>query len=351
MTMNGQPSPRRILLVSVPRTASNLLLRILNIPDQPHTVTTDRGGYFFYNAFITAAKDGRLTQCPSDWTDDAKTDVQSTFQECFNRLEASCKLAEGEGKTLFAKEHAFWFFNPMAFTHAIYGDDKGPYDFSSFRVQIPNAYGSTQTFSPNNQTVFPDEYLRTWTMLFIIRHPALVFPSFCRAMNKVSKVGFTDDATLPGTLATNMTLRWTRILFDWCLDQTGSAPLLLDAHDVIHNPDAVTKFCRLAGLDPSKLKFAWERTAQVDSGSDGSAAQNAVPEQRDKWDAAKSIMLSTLEGSSGVMKDKEPGVIDIATEAKKWRAEFGEEMALLVEKAVCDAMPDYEYLKARRVFA
>ncbi|PWY77303.1 hypothetical protein BO94DRAFT_196481 [Aspergillus sclerotioniger CBS 115572] len=349
MTMNGHPSPRRLLLVSVPRTASNLLLKILNIPDQPHTVTTDRGGYFFYDAFVKAVKDGRLTQCPSDWTDDAKTDVQSAFQECFDHLEESCNLAEGEGNTMFAKEHAFWFFNPMASTQAIYGDDKGPYDFSSFRVQVPDAYGSTRTFSPNNQTVFPDEYLRTWTMLFIIRHPAIVFPSFCRAMTKVSKIGVTNDAIDLGTLATNMTLRWTRILFDWCVEQTGSAPLLLDAHDVIHNPGAVAKFCRLAGLDPNKLKFEWEKTAQADSGSDDSAAQNSVPQQRDNWDAAKSIMLSTLQGSSGVMKDKQPGVIDIATESKKWRAEFGEEMAMIVEKAVNDAMPDYEYLKANRV--
>ncbi|PYI09172.1 hypothetical protein BO78DRAFT_395042 [Aspergillus sclerotiicarbonarius CBS 121057] len=347
--MNGNPPPRRLLLVSVPRTASNLLLKVLNIPDQPHTVTTDRGGYFFYDAFVAVANDGRLTQLPSDWTEDAKADVQSAFQKCFDNLEETCTLAESGGMTIFAKEHAFWFFNPMAFTRAIYGADKGPYDFASFRVQVPSVYGPTQTFSPNNQTVFPDEYLRTWTMMFIIRHPAIVFPSFIRAMEKVSKIGIIDAAILPGTLATSVTLRWTRLLFDWCLEQTGSAPLLLDAHDVIHRPDAVTKFCRLAGLDPSKLKFEWERTTQVDSGSNSSVPQNGVPEQRDTWDAAKSIMLSTLQGSSGVMKDKEPGVIDIATEAKKWRVEFGEEMAQFVEKAVSDAMPDYEYLKARRV--
>jgi hypothetical protein len=41
--------------------------------------------------------------------------------------------------------------------------------------------------------------------------------------------------------------------------------------------------------------------------------------------------------------------IDIDAEAAKWKVEFGEEIAQMIEKAVRDSMPDYEYLKARRI--
>lgn len=343
--MESHNSPRRLLLVSVPRTASNLLLKILNIPGQPNAFAADRGGYFFYNAFHAVAKDGRLTQAPSEWTDEAKHEVQSTFQECFDHLEETCALAERENKTMFAKEHSFWLSNPMAFMQAIHGPEKGPYDFSTFHVNVPSTYGTTRTFSTNNKTVLPDEYLRTWTMAFIIRHPAIVFPSFCRAMNKISDMGVMDTKILPGTLLTNMTLHWTRSLFDWSLKQTGSTPLLLDAYDVVHNPDAITKFCQLAGLDPSKLQFQWESGVHADSVARPNGASQGVFD----WDTGKSVMLSTLNESSGVMKSKEPAVVDIPTEVKKWQLEFGEEMAQLIEKAVSDAMPDYEYLRARRV--
>ncbi|PYH97345.1 hypothetical protein BO71DRAFT_468253 [Aspergillus ellipticus CBS 707.79] len=351
--MNGHTTPNRLLLVSVPRTASNLLLKILNIPDQPDTITSDRGGYFFHAAFVSAAKDGRLTQPPRDWTDEAKRNVQSTFQQCFDRLEECCVRAESEQKLIFAKEHSFWFSNPMEFSQVVHGAEHGPYDLSSFRVNVPSRYGPTQTFSSNNKTVFPDEYLRTWRMVFIIRHPALVFPSFFRAMDRISDTELFEPGTLPGTLAANMTLRWTRWLFEWCQEQSGTAPMLLDAYDVIHRPLVVRRFCELAGLDPTKMMFEWERTANGDSdphcpGYEAARQNGVVEEHMAIWEKSMKIMTSTLDGSEGVMKEKEPGVVDIVEEAKKWRVEFGDRMAGVVEKAVWDAMPDYEYLQAQR---
>ncbi|KAE8132248.1 hypothetical protein BDV38DRAFT_261839 [Aspergillus pseudotamarii] len=346
-------APRRLLLVSYPRTASNLLLKILALADQPNVVANEQGGYFFMKAYTTASKDGCIYKPADHWTTEECDEVRSTFQECLNELEEYSSRAEKENKMLVTKEHAFWLCNPMAFSRMIHGTN-GSYD-SLFRLQVPATYGPSQTFSPNNETVFPDEYLRTWRLAFIIRHPALVFPSFYRAMMKMVAAGVIKKEELPGVLETNMSLKWTRMLYDYGMENndSDSKPLLLDAHDVIHNSAVITRFCELAGLDSSKLKFEWEKK----SDASGTPSKGTPVEQRDVTgqdvrfnnQEAQAIMLSSLAGSSGVLKDKAPVILDVNTEASKWREEFGEETSLLLEKAVLAAMPDYEYLKAQRV--
>jgi hypothetical protein len=62
-------------------------------------------------------------------------------------------------------------------------------------------------------------------------------------------------------------------------------------------------------------------------------------------------MTVTLRASKGIIKEKAPATVDIDVEAEKWKEEFGPEAAAMVEKAVRDAMPDYEYLKERRLKA
>lgn len=221
--------------------------------------------------------------------------------------------------------------------------------FNTFRLSLPDTYGPEQTFSENNQTLLPDQYLLTWQFAFLIRHPALAWPSMYRAMIRMSKLGFLDDDGVKGASVTNMTLKWTRKLFDWCLGQPGEPvePLVIDAHDIIHNPGAVLRFCEAAGLDTNAIQFVWggendEKKAENFVSSDPS-------ESKDMHQASARIMLSTLEASKGIVKDKAPAAVDIDIEAEKWRAEFGDEVAGIIEKAVWDAMPDYEYLRERRV--
>jgi hypothetical protein len=305
------------------------------------------------NAFMAGAKDNRIYKPADQWTTEECDEVRNIFQECLNDLEEYSTRAQQENKMPVTKEHAFWLCNPMAFSRMIYGTNSS-HDHL-FRPQIPDTYGPSQTFSPNNETVFSDEYLRTWRLAFIIRHPALVFPSFYRAMLKMVATNIIQKDELRGILETNMSLRWTRLLYDWGMENHDleSKPLLLDAHDVIHNPHIVTRFCRLAGMDSSKIKFEWERKPSTNGvvQHEAPTEQGATDEQRVPFvnGQAREIMLSSLVGSSGVLKDKAPETLDIAIEASKWRKEFGEESSLLVEKAVLAAMPDYEYLKARRV--
>ncbi|KAJ9492919.1 hypothetical protein VN97_g258 [Penicillium thymicola] len=342
---NGQP--HRVFLVSVPRTASNLLLKILNIRNQPTVLTSQKSGYFFFDAFMQARRDGCINKPLDQWTTDEKSETKATIQQCFNNLEDYSTRARAEKKIMFTKEHAFWFVNPGYFTSA--GDGAAtptPEQLKDFHVSIPERYGSSQTFSANNKTFMSDEYLRTWQLAFIIRHPALVYPSLYRAMQKLSKAGFIDEDGIKGLSMANMTMEWTRKLFDWCLEQPDEsvAPLVIDANDVIHNPAAVVKFCEKVGLDTASMQFEWNGSTNVSENW-----TSGVDTQVEMGKIAASIMLSTLEESRGVVKGKAPISVDIDAEVPKWRVEFGDEITELLEKATRDSMPDYEYLKASRI--
>lgn len=340
---------RRLLFISIPRSASNLLLKILNIHNQPNVLTSVKGGYFYYPAFITAAQSNQLTKPAEQWTPEEKQALQGLFQRCFETVEEYSARATSEHKTVFAKEHAFWLSSPAAFQKTIGHDD--PEFAKSFQVKIPEKYGAAQTYSPSNQTVLSDEYLRSWQMAFIIRHPALAWPSMYRAMTKLAAAGVIDEDGIMGTSLTNMSLGWTRMLYDWCAEQPDAPnpPPVIDAHDVIHNPGVVLKLCERTGLDKSVLQFEWndndaEKLTHVASASaDAPAGEHGIDR------TAASIMLSSLMGSTGLLKDKAPVNIDVKAEAEKWKVEFGDEVARLIEKAVWDAMPHYEYLKARRI--
>ncbi|KAJ6107139.1 hypothetical protein N7523_008462 [Penicillium sp. IBT 18751x] len=348
MAVDQSPVARRFLLVSVPRTASNLLLKILNIHNQPGVLTNKQGGYFLFQAFVEATRKGQLAKNPGDWSDEEVKNVHEGFQACVDTLEEWSAKARDENKVLFAKEHAFWLMNPASFQEAVTGHDDPEFS-KQFRIKT-DAYGPDQSFSPSNKTVLSNEYLRTWQMAFIIRHPALAWPSMYRAMQKVAAEGFMDEDGIKGSSATNMSLRWSRMLYDWCMEQPDqpTPPPVIDAHDLIHNPEVVLRLCEQTGLDKSVVQFEWENDAKK-SDNWAMADPSAPAEEVHFQNRAAAIMLSSLEASKGVIKDKAPANIDIAAEAEKWKVEFGEQAAQIIEKAVRDSMPDYEYLKSKRI--
>lgn len=60
-------------------------------------------------------------------------------------------------------------------------------------------------------------------------------------------------------------------------------------------------------------------------------------------------MKSTIMASSGIVEGKSAQYIDIDQEAQKWKVEFGVDEGKKMEGWVRAAMPDYEYLKAKRL--
>ncbi|KAJ6007548.1 hypothetical protein N7540_011524 [Penicillium herquei] len=347
---NVPTRPKRVLLVSLPRTASNLLMKVLNIPDQANFTTNKKGGYFFYKAFVDVTRSG-YTQMPSDkWTEAQKEEARAIYQVCFDNLEKCADEANEAGQTIFIKEHASWLFCPASFQKMVTGVHDEEF-FDVFRAKMPENFGPS-TYSLSNETIFSDEYLRSWQMVFIIRHPALAWPSYWRAMLKLSEDGIVDHVGLQRTSKTNMAMRWSRVLYDWYMEQgNGVPPPVLDAYDLINNRDAVVKFCKNIGLDPTVLQFEWDAQQNAQSWASDKAKGSAGNDMEGGQIRAANIMLSTLTHSSGVVKDKTPINVDIDAELVKWKNEFGDEIAKSIETSVAESMPDYEYLKARRLLA
>lgn len=344
LTMTATTLPRRVFLISVPRSASHLLLKIVDIHNQPKFLTNEQGGYFFFPAFAPAIHGGYADKPLNEWTSTQKEEIKASFHGCVSSLEEYSERAQKEDKAMFIKEHAYWFMNPALMYEMMTGN-KDPELFKTFQLRLSESY-DPQSFSPSNKTVLPDEYLRSWQVAFIIRHPALAWASMYRAMTKIKGFGGMGGKEFMGVWKTNTTLRWTRMVYDWCLEQ-GTQPVLVDADDVTHNPAAVKRFCELTGLDPEKMQYEWSEETVKGTGPGMHDTENEHYEMQIKINC---VMRSTVDASSGIVKDKTPtGPIDIAVEMEKWKAELGDEAAQLLHEAVLESMPDYEYLKERRI--
>ncbi|PGH26458.1 hypothetical protein AJ80_01771 [Polytolypa hystricis UAMH7299] len=340
----GSDAPRRFYLLTYPRSASNLLVRILNLDDQNVLPAEDydgsHAGYFFFQAMMLRTRLELSGKAIGEWTQDERSQAREAYQKGFDALNNYVNASEARGKLVFVKEHTPLLVEPVKETNFVHGENTS--QETPWVVKTPQ--GEHQ--SALNPTILPDEFLKTWSPTFLIRHPALAYPSLYRAVRDMAEKEGAAVAH-PDTLTADMTLHWSRSLYEFYIDHlqkypdgTSSAqldaefPIILDADDVIAQPAVVLKFAKMVGLDTSKLKFSWDPTSS---------------ETLEHMRADMKRMLSTLHASSGVVKDKLSTSIDIDEEAKKWQTEFGDDMAMNLEKWVRAAMPDYEYLKARRL--
>jgi hypothetical protein len=176
---------------------------------------------------------------------------------------------------------------------------------------------------------------------FLIRHPALVFPSNYRTARDLEGP---EAAKVDPAHDIEMTLHWSRALFDYYaaqLDKSASNgdsdsqwPIIIDADDIMLEPELVLRNASIIGLDPARLKFSWKP---------------ATTEELAKTSKFSQRMLSSLNASAGILEGKTSTNISIEDEAAKWRAEFGKEEGSKIEKWVRAALPDYEYMRARRL--
>ena len=271
-----------------------------------------------------------------DWTVAERTKIRDSYQLSFDNLQRHIRTAEEQGKHIFVKEHVNWMIEPVAETKFIYGEgstDEIPWTVNTDAEQIHSAL---------NKTIIPDEFLKSWFPTFLIRHPALVFPSNYRTyVDNEGEEAVKNEANLQ---ALEMTYHWTRTLYDWYTQhfqkpETGSSgdsiwPIILEADDIMLEPELVVKYAKIIGLDPTKLKFSWTPKRK---------------EELDKlWDVERR-MLSTISASAGILEGKTANGIVIDDEVVKWKVEFGEDEGAKIERWVRGAMMDYEYLKARRL--
>ncbi|KAF4219369.1 hypothetical protein CNMCM5878_003288 [Aspergillus fumigatiaffinis] len=342
-------TPRRFWLITYPRTASNLLNRILALDEQPNVLPCHDGGYLFKVPYrlMNDLKLGWLPQ--TEWPQEASDQLRKSYQEHFNDLVQYLNRGTAQGKITFFKEHLHFILDLTVRSRFLFGVDS--VTEQGWKMAWPSSHSIHESHSTMdlglNDTLLPDDILETLSPVFLIRHPALAFPSFLRAYRDLH--GVEASRSKDGELDFNMimTLRWTRRLYEryvltregcsyYVDDDSMDGPIILDADDVITNPEVLVRFCKFVGLDASRLRFTWESIKPE--------AAFATDEQR-----MKQRMWSTLLTSEGILSGKTSHGLDIERETARWKDEFGESDASKLENRVRAAMEDYEYLKARRL--
>ena len=133
-----------------------------------------------------------------------------------------------------------------------------------------------------------------------------------------------------------------RLAFEWFEQMAATAasggvcgPVVLDADDLIADRGVVGRLATLLGGDPEELVFEWEAVEGRILEELGSVA----------W-----VYESTLLASRGIDEGKgRAGEVDVEVEWKGWVEEFGVEVAGGLRRFVEAALPDYEYLKGKRL--
>lgn len=335
-------SRSRILIITYPRTASNLLMRMLSLPDQPNALAAESGGYFFMPA-IRHMREANLVGRPIEqWTEHEREKFDHVYQLCFENLQHLVLSAQEAQKKAVVKEHAPFMIDPTAQSKYLHGRANGS-KLATWKVRSPDIYNNEDLPElPTNESALPEGFLARWFPTFLIRHPALAFPSYYRVMLSFQGGDLEKMGEVECQLDEALTLRWTRMLYDWYMalwqgsvSETGSPkPVVLDADDILTNPDLVCHYCALVGLDSSKVRFAWDKTGESELG-------NVNPVQLRTRD--------TLFASSGIVQGKTFKGLTLDGEVSKWKTEFGEIEGGKLEKWVRDAMPDYEYLWGERL--
>lgn len=328
-------SPRRIWLVSYPRTASNLLLRILALDEQPNVLSCKNDGYFFESVSRLIVEMGLRTKPLAEWPQEGKDRLMEGYQSCFNKLLDYQNTGAAQSKTTFFKEHVHFALDPTARSRYVFGKDSVFEE--PWKAVIPGQESRAGAQSTLNHTVFPDEFIMTLSPIFLIRHPALAVPSFYRAYRDLFGVEMAKTKEAEAHIMSATSLNWPRRLYEWYIlhkqnlnycEGTGvDSPIVIDADDYINDPGTLPRVCEILGLDASKLRFTWHPVEP--------------PKER-----TKRRMHSTLCSSSGVLPLKTSLGLDIDNEAIKWKDEFGEDGGAIVEKFARASMEDYEYLKA-----
>ncbi|KAI4263863.1 MAG: hypothetical protein L6R42_001010 [Xanthoria sp. 1 TBL-2021] len=330
--MASNANPCRYYLISYPRTASNLLLKILALDRQPNVSTGEfDGGYFFLPVDIAIARLGLQGRNVDDWTADEVREVRDKAQDCFETMRQCVESAESRGHKSFIKEHTVFLADPTV---------RSRLRFSSVRESPWTVeYGGGASHSSLNFTMLPDEFLLTFLPIFLIRHPAQAFPSLYRA---IVKLDGKEAADRDDFAALMITLEWTRSLYEFYVQRQGSLacspaesvhwPIIIDADDIMAHPNVVAQLCDRMGMDHQQLRFSWDQVRTEDIS-----------------DVDLKVLRSTLYESTGIIGGKTSTDLDIDAEAAKWRAEFGNTAAERIAKLVREATSHYDYLRERRL--
>jgi hypothetical protein len=338
----SQPAPVHNILFTIPRTASHLLIKLLNLSSQPSILcpANNKDGYLFLPALVQRFKNN-LTERPiGEWSEADKKGTQEALQAGFDDWVTLIEHAEDDGRGTYVKEHINWLLDPILEARAL--GSTSPTDVEGFEVSWSGG-SKEQERNMLNLTCLPTNFLlNSVKPTFLIRHPALTFPSALRTTIDIE--GLSVALASERTQRWECTYAWTLSLYRLYTQTPGfrratlvddiKYPIVLDASD-LSNEGMVKRYARAVGLDEEKVQFEWQVAGKEEVEGVGKAEQR---------------MKSTINASKGVDKGKlGGGEVDLGMLEREWREEFGDVLAERVGRLVGASMPAYEELWGLRL--
>ena len=141
--------PHRFYLLTSPRTASNLVIRMLNLPNQPSLLQNSKNEYLFAPALGWKFQHQTVGRHVDELEEAQRTELKHAYQICFEALSEQVDTAAAQGKNIFVKEHIGWLTDPVAETKFVFGD----HSTRDPPWTIQTSHSSTH--SVGNKTILP----------------------------------------------------------------------------------------------------------------------------------------------------------------------------------------------------
>jgi hypothetical protein len=339
-----QPKKRRdVFYFAHTRTASHVLCRLLST--QPGWEQSD---YHFKRAFDFARDAfgwGPLNDASKQQREGFGKLLQQGFDEIQDEREAAAnkvgrpicavgfvrfdhRLRE-QNKAFFLKEHTFYTWEPSRLSQSMWGVPVSSPPFTAIDKQqalltLPDNAKKT------NPTIFPDAFVESFRAIFLIRHPALSFESWYRAESAARHVDIFDKSWSFYT-----SFQYSRQMHDWYLSRAtaeDAMPIVIEADDMMENRATIDMLCEMLGMDKRCVLHRWDVIqAPVGAG------------------CRELKFMSGYWNSTSVDRSKSSRGLDLVGKRGDWREEFGVEVGDELWRLVQAAMPDYEYLKGKRI--
>lgn len=279
--------PRTIILWVHPRSTSTMFeCALLNLQQEFRVLHEPMGNAWYFGPQRQAPRfnSEEALQAYGDFRDST---FESTWGDIVNHT--------NDPRRTFSKDMAQYIFTPRNSTGIRVGWNK----------------------DPTNPTLIPTEELLDPSILhtFLIRRPEKAVPSYYRLCSgEQSKV--TDFHYYDPEEAGYDELRK---LFDFVKDKTGKTPLLIDSDDLIRDPNYyVRKWCEHASVDYSDSLLEWNEGTR---------------EHFAKWPGFH-VAAENSKGIGQGLNDKDRNTL------------LTEQLPEMVQNAIRDNRPTYEYLKS-----
>ncbi|KAL0066056.1 hypothetical protein AAF712_006884 [Marasmius tenuissimus] len=305
---------RRIWLFSHPRTTSNLFMRLM----EGHPNVTQTQYLFFASYFLGTDRQAAGDREDYKFMPAFPVWEQKNYQNSIDATQKWIKEVEEKGNIPLIMDHAMMLTPPTVPRTSM------PEKPKIVDSKLDGANADRELPVPN-PTFFPDRFALTLTPIFTIRHPALVLPSYLKALS--AEASFVEKVFAEET-ATSTSFKNQIQVFDFYKAlNNGAAPIVIDGERLVKNTQEVMgKVCERLGLDETNIKYEWE------------SKNVKMPKTLDAF-------TGKVLRSTGVIQDAmydKP--IDIDEQKKKWEEEWGQEVANRMEELVRLSMKEYEYL-------